>query len=383
MTSSVAAPLAFARLTTPDELESIARWDDLVRAMPRPSPFLLKGWLVEWWRHYLVGGARPAVIVGTRGGRVVAAAPIFVERRRGIRVAEFLGRDESSLADLLIGPSEPSEVPGALLDELRHERFDYAALYGAPRGSFLEQSGRFRVVERAEAPVLDLSEGWDVVYNERTSSKRRSQHRRRLRQLGELGPVEFTVARESDELERALDVAFALHALRWRGRPDGSTFGTEAGRAFHRAALRRLADADVARILLMRIGGRPAAFHYYLALDGTMFSHRLGFDPALARYSPGLMATLESLGAAANEGLVRVEFLGGSERYKTELADMNEPITHSIGLARTPLGVVGSMSELELIRARRTLKRSERLHRLYLRGSQRGEDAAGISDGAG
>jgi CelD/BcsL family acetyltransferase involved in cellulose biosynthesis len=132
----------------------------------------------------------------------------------------------------------------------------------------------------------------------------------------------------------------------------------------------------------MRVGGRPAAFHYYFALDGTMFSHRLGFDPALARCSPGLMATLETLASASNEGLVRVEFLGGGERYKTELADMNEPITHSIGLARTPLGVLGSRSKLELIRARRTLKRSERLHRLYLRGSQRNEDGAGISDRA-
>ncbi len=72
----------------------------------------------------------------------------------------------------------------------------------------------------------------------------------------------------------------------------------------------------------MRVGGRPAAFHYFFALDGTMFSHRLGFDPALARYSPGLVATLETLAAASSEGLARVEFLGGSERYKTELADM-------------------------------------------------------------
>ena len=27
-----------------------ARWDGLVRAMPRPSPFLLHGWLSAWWR---------------------------------------------------------------------------------------------------------------------------------------------------------------------------------------------------------------------------------------------------------------------------------------------------------------------------------------------
>src|SRR5690349_3886461 len=30
-------------------------WDALVLAMPRPSPFLLHGWLLAWWRHHGTG----------------------------------------------------------------------------------------------------------------------------------------------------------------------------------------------------------------------------------------------------------------------------------------------------------------------------------------
>ena len=64
------------------------RWDELVRVMLRPSPFLLHGWLYEWWRHY---GARGRLHVETawRGERLVAAIPLFVNRRRGVRTAEF------------------------------------------------------------------------------------------------------------------------------------------------------------------------------------------------------------------------------------------------------------------------------------------------------
>ncbi len=65
----------------------------------------------------------------------------------------------------------------------------------------------------------------------------------------------------------------------------------------------------------MRVGGRPAEFHYFFELDGTMVVHRLAFDPALARYSPGLVATLETLRVASEDGMTRVEFLGGNERY--------------------------------------------------------------------
>jgi hypothetical protein len=40
-------------LSTESDFARLAgRWDELVRAMPRPSPFLLHDWLLEWWRHY-------------------------------------------------------------------------------------------------------------------------------------------------------------------------------------------------------------------------------------------------------------------------------------------------------------------------------------------
>jgi hypothetical protein len=50
-------PLRVELLSTGAELAALApAWDDLVGAMPRPSPFLLNAWLVEWWRHYGADG---------------------------------------------------------------------------------------------------------------------------------------------------------------------------------------------------------------------------------------------------------------------------------------------------------------------------------------
>ena len=93
-------------ITTAADLEPLAAdWDDLVRAMARPSPFLLHGWLVEWWRHFGPGRTL-AVAVAKRQGRLVGAAPVYVARARGVRVARFLGAHESSLSDLLLAPGE-------------------------------------------------------------------------------------------------------------------------------------------------------------------------------------------------------------------------------------------------------------------------------------
>ena len=363
--------LELETISTTEGFDSLAdEWDGLVRAMRRPSPFLLHGWLVEWWR-YFGDGAKLAVVVARRNDRLVGAAPVFLRRSNGVRIARFLGGHESSLADVLLARGEDPATGRRLLDELLKQPFDYADLYGLPAVSVLAASGRSRLVQRADAPVLEMPDGWEAAYDARTTSKQRNLHRRRLRQLGELGQLEFVVSRTREEIDPALDEAFRLHELRWQGRPDGSTFGTEVGRRFHRAAAARLGDDGVVCIVLLRIAGRPAAFHYIFALDGVMISHRLGFDPALARFSPGLITTLETLRVASELNLRRVEFLGGGERYKVELADHLEPLSQAIGLARNPLGALAGQKQLATIALRKLLKRSERLQRLYLNGFTR------------
>ncbi len=357
-------------VTTIEDFEALApRWDDLVRVMPRPSPFLLHGWLAEWWRCY-GEGAELLVHVAHRNGRLSAALPLVVRRRAGLRVASLMGDRQAVLGDLLVAPSAGDELGRSLARRLADGGCDVVDLHGLPADSRIATTlgTRFDVVERVEAPVLDLTDGWPAVYRAKTSSKKRSLHRRRRRQLAALGRLEVSVARRLEELEPALEEAFTLHALRWEGRPDGSGFASATGRRFQRAILPRLAAADTARIVTLRLDGRAIAFHYYFALEGRMYVHRLAFDPALARFSPGIVNTLDTIEAAAAEGLRRVEFLGGDERYKVELADRFEPLCHGFGVASSARGRAYAAAHVGSIRLRMRLKRSPRLRRLYFDG---------------
>jgi CelD/BcsL family acetyltransferase involved in cellulose biosynthesis len=368
-TAAVSTALELDTITRADEFEELApEWDTLVRAMSRPSPFLLHAWLTAWWRHF-GEGAELAVPVARRDGRLVAALPLLVRRHLGLRTARFLGGRQSALADLLLSPGEEPSVVLALAAQVPASA-DLVDLYGLPKSSRIAEAlgPSMEVVERVEAPVLDLTPGWEAVYQEKTSSKKRNLHRRRRRQLAELGRLEVVVARSVEELGPALEEAFRLHALRWEGRPDGSGFVTPAGKSFHREVIRPLVDLDVARIVLLTLDGRAVAFHYYLAFEERMYVHRLAFDPALARFSPGLVNTLDTIEAAAAEGLTRVEFLGGAERYKIELADGVEPLCHGLGLARNARARAVVSARLGMIRLRLRLKRSPSLHRLYLDG---------------
>lgn len=344
-------------------------WDALVRAKRRPSPFLLHGWLDAWWTHH--GGERVMQVhVARRGDVLLGGIPLEIERRLGWRVATFMGRHHAALADLLLAEDAPAAVAGRLCAEIARAGGHYGDFFGLSEDSAL---ARFapegaRLIQRVEAPVLRLAGGWDAVYRERTSSKRRNLHRRRRRQLEQLGTLRVRVAATTDELAPALEAAFELHDLRRSDRPDGSEFTTPAGKGFHRAALRALGLQGIPRILLLELDGRPIAFQYFLLFERTMFVHRLAFDPQLARYSPGQLALLAAIECAAEEGAERVEFLGGGERYKLELADGNEPMHQLIGFASGPRGAAGSRLAAAAVSARLALKRSDSLRRLYHEG---------------
>ena len=357
-------------VTTLEEFEALfPEWDGLVSAMARPSPFLLHGWLAAWWREY-GDGARLAVHTARRHGELIGAAPMFVRPRLGVSVTSFLGGEHSALADVLVAADAEPAVVRLLTKQIAGLEAGYVDVHGLPGDSRLADAlgPSLEVRQRVESPVLDLTDGWEAVYTAKTSSKKRNLHRRRRRQLGELGRLEAVVARDPAALEPALEEAFRLHTLRWEGRPDGSEFAGSRGQRFHRSALLALAGLGIPRIVLLTLDGRAIAFHYYFAFQGRMIVHRLGFDPTFARYSPGLVNTLDTIEAAAAEGLTRVEFLGGAERYKVELADGFDPLCRGLGLARGARSAALVKAELTAIDLRLRLKRSPTVRHLYFDG---------------
>lgn len=365
------AALRLETLTDGTALEGLGgSWDALVRAMPRPSPFLLHAWVTEWWRHY-APGRQLHVELAWRADELVGALPLCISRRSGLKIAEFVGTHRSALADLLLAEGEEDGVAEALASRALAGEQDLADLFGLPCDSRLARAlpeGSLRLIERVEAPVLDLADGWEAVYARKTSSRTRQLHRRRRRQLSDLGRLEVRVLRSPEEVEAALLPVFDLHDLRWEGRPDGSEFTTPVGKRFHLAAGRALAEADVTRIVTLELDGRPIAFHYFFAFAGRMYVHRLAFDPQYARFSPGVLNTLDAIAAASAEGLKTVEYLGGAERYKVELSDRMQPLYQGLGLATGIRGRAAVRSKVAAIRLRRRLKRSSALHRAYLNG---------------
>ena len=347
-----------------------AGWDEIVAAAPRPSPYLLSSWIDEW-----LGGpgvdAAVAAVTAHRDGRLVGLLPTCVVRRHGLRVLTFLGDRESWCADLLLAPGEAGSTASALVDASRRLAYDVAELTGLPGASLLASAAgaRLCVIERVEAPVLDMPEGWDAAYTAKASSQRRARDRKRERQLEAAGAFEQIVAESSDAVEAIFDDVLVLHELRWGGRRDGSEFGTPAGARAQRAAIRRLADRGQAGIMLLRLDARPIGFQIWLTVGDTMYLHRSGVDPSAMRFSPGLIAMRRTIAHGAAElGIRRIEMQGAGDQYKLDLASRVLPMHDGYGLARNPLGVLAARATSTEVRLRIRLRKVELLRRLYVDG---------------
>jgi CelD/BcsL family acetyltransferase involved in cellulose biosynthesis len=344
-------------------------WDDLVAAMPRPSPFLLHDLCATWWGR---PGAteQPVVAVARRGERLVGVLPLEVRSVAGTRIASFPGQHASALADLLLAPDEPLETGAALLARLREAPYDVAWLYGLPGGSRLAAiaGGELKLSRRVESPVLEMPDGFDEVLRTRVRGDHRRGRQRHLRQLAEQGAMEFTVARTPDDLVRDLPAAFELMARRREGLPDDSGFTTPEGRKYYLALARRLGPRDVLRLLTLRLDGRPIAFELYYVVATTMVFSMIAFEPELRRFSPGKLAFYESNSQASAEGARRIELLGRLDQYKRELHPELAPLYVGVGLARGARGRAAAAALWLAIEGRRRARESERLRRAYVEG---------------
>jgi CelD/BcsL family acetyltransferase involved in cellulose biosynthesis len=363
------------RALTPDELRSRAdEWDVLVRAAPRPSPFLLADYVAPWAEHLAAPGL-PLLLAAETGSRIVGGLPLVVHRSGGVAIARWVGGVEATPADLLLAADAPAGTAPALA-EVAQLGADLAVLSGLGSAPAAAEAAPLTLVERIAAPVLDTGPDWEAVYADHVSTQTRKTHRKRRRRLEESGRLEVVVARDAAAVTAALPEAFAVHAKRWSNGNDGSTFGTEAGRAFHLAAAPRLAEAGAALLVLIRLDGAPIAFQYALRAGGSLCLFRVGHDPDHARHSPGLLAMLTAMETASRDGVTRIELLGGGEEYKRTFADRTEPMRDGVGWAHGPRGRTVAALTATALRGRLRARQSERLRRLFRRDLSAGAQRA-------
>lgn len=305
-------------------------WSELLADSDTDCLFLTWEWLFSWWREVARERSLHVVTV-RRGDRLVGIAPLVARgaRLRGLqpfRLLEFLGSGAagSDYLDIIIRRGDERGVLDALADHFRTR--GQAVEFGQARepspridglAARLGADGWGASRQTVEVcPYIDLTGHDWTSYLESLGSSHRYNVRRRFRKLHREFAVEFQQADSEQVRGDAFGALVDLHHLR-RDELDGSDgLHTESLVRFHEAFSALALQRGWLRLYLMKLDGRPAAALYGFAYGRKFYFYQSGFDPALGRYSVGLVLLAHTIRCAIDEGAVEYDLLHGDEDYK-------------------------------------------------------------------
>ncbi|HEY2745807.1 MAG TPA: GNAT family N-acetyltransferase [Polyangia bacterium] len=308
------------------------------------GPFLAPEWLSIYAAslcdpHDAARAGDFRLLVAHRAGRLVAALPLVVERRKlaGVpaRVLRSLSDDHSQRFDLLLDPADADEAARALVAHLSRARdWDAVELQGIlDEGAAAHAlvaaaiAANFPIGEWASmrSPYLPLPRS-AAELDKLQGSKFRGNLRRRAKKLeAEVGPLALERVDGSGldavQLDALLDEGLALEAAGWKG-DAGTAIACDARLT---ARYRALAHAFAARgelaCYFLRAGARRVAFHFALADADTYYLFKPGFDPALASFGLGHLLVDAVARDLIARGVRELDFLGDDMPWKRDWTD--------------------------------------------------------------
>jgi CelD/BcsL family acetyltransferase involved in cellulose biosynthesis len=292
------------------------QWTELIDRCPGATVFQRPEWLIPWWDYS--GSGRLWTLAFRQNGTLVGLLPMFLHDWDGRRQLTLMGNGISDHLDMLAQP-ESAQTCAHLAYEFLGQRasdWDVCDWQDLPASSELLASVNGRFAARVSGSIPCASVALPSSYDEFLESLPHGL-KRNIRRYGERlrndHEVRFETASNdpSGELVTALT---RLHQARWEAKGEQ---GMLAGRdRLFRAVTPALAGSNLLRIHVLEADGQIAGIIYQLRDSCRAYGYITGFDPALDRYSPGVLLLNYAISRAIDDGAQCWGFLRGKERYK-------------------------------------------------------------------
>lgn len=314
------------RALTPD-------YEHLYRVTGNTLPFALHEWHLSWCRHFLNRDPQIAesplfCILRDRIGECVAIVPlIFARRSLGplkLGTVNLIGADPglTEIQSPLIKPRYERICVRAVHESLAKIRnWDWIQWRGIsqPLADAVARETTPQWCRTSDDYVLDLPSSWEEFRAGLQRNVRESLRHcyNSLRRDGHA--FELVVAREREEVRKALDRFLELHAMRSemaRGAKHPNRFSLRPLQDFLYAVCNNLAARDAVRLFQLRIGAEIVASRIGFAVGNSIYLYYSGFDPAWGRYSVMTTTISEAFKYAIANGFRTVNLSLAGEQSK-------------------------------------------------------------------
>ena len=273
-------------------------WNDLWRRSESRLPSQRAEGIQLWCETFATGSELTALVV-RQEDQFVAALPLIRETYGGVLTIYRLPSNCTVRAgDLLIDPnadvneaialvaSQLTALPGTLaaLEEIDMGSDRWQRMVRRLRG----QGHELHVSSGHDVGVIDILHDWEA-YTSSWSRNHRSAVKRTRKKFEASGDVQvIRLCDPSDQLlHETLEACFAIEDRTWKGESGTSIVKTPGMREYFHREAKIVRDAGMLDLWLLKLDGQLVAFEYCHLSKGTCFSHKISFDPAWERFSPG------------------------------------------------------------------------------------------------
>lgn len=303
-------------------------WNSLVEEAGIEHPFVTHQWVRTWWECF-GAGKQLHILVAKRGGQPVGIAPLMMSEERiyGIKLRQlgFIYNVHTPRFDSIVARSS-EEAYRALWAHLSSHQahWDLLLLCQLPAGSeTLEKLPRLAaragflvgLWDSADSPYLPLYGQWESYFRS-LKRKHRSNLRRGLKLLNDLGPVELEVVSPVDELGAALEEGLGIEGAAWKGKTGTAISSRPETRLFYTRLVENFGRRGWIRLQFLKVQGKRIAFGYCVCYRNKLYLLKPGYNPQYARYSPFNLLVAMALRHGFEEHLSEYDFLGGAEEWK-------------------------------------------------------------------
>jgi CelD/BcsL family acetyltransferase involved in cellulose biosynthesis len=321
--------------------EVAAEWDDLYARSPGATPFLSHAWLSSHARHF--PAALRITCVRDSGGRLVAAFPLRLHRRAGLRTLRPLGAELADYSDALVDTAVPDAAAGlasALRDQPGWDLIDLPEVRPGSAAHQLTGAWPGPVLARPGSNCLELPIATADALLCGLPAKSRQDLRRALRRAARLDAVQVTG--DPADVSTAIGELLDLHARQWQGRPVNPLHHTGSFHAHLREVAQRLVPAGAVVLVRHLAGGVPVAVSFFLLHGDTIGGYLYGAHPDLRRQlDVAALMIRTGLDLGRERGAGRLNMLRGEEAGKLRWQPTVRP-NQRITLPRPGLGAGGA-----------------------------------------
>jgi len=314
----------------PENLLSL--WQTLLQKSPFQNPFLTPLWSQLWLSHFGRKLEVKALVPRSSAGDPIGLG-VFSDfgMGGGKRGLTLLGSmDVWDYRDLILPTGKEEEALDTLSlfwSEEPWEELEFSGISEfSPTLRFLPALLRacgFQVTQTVQevSIYLDLPPAWDD-FLAHLDSKDRHELRRKMRRLERESSFEIREGQEENLAER-MDAFLDLHR---KSRRDKAEFMTPEMEDYFREIALRFREKGWLSLPFLRAEGKDAAAYFSFRYQGVEYVYNSGYDPEVARLSPGIVLAADCIRRAMESGMTVFHFLRGQEDYKYRLGGKEEKI---------------------------------------------------------